>query len=331
MQKADGAANCPERRRHTGEFGQVTVLATDVQRNLTARAFFPEDGHRKAYGVHTVDLEGVCYISVGMVVHANEKVAQGAFQLSDLVADQADAEHAKPFVEGKHLDRWLPTPHKWLEWGTSRAPGLFRRPTFAELYEVPEKIISADMSAGTSRLRVVYDDARLYHNHSAWSFIPWHALHGVRNNSLKKAARYADEKPPRLDLPRREELEATSRRFAVKYLLAVMNSAVARDFLRAHRRSNIHLYPDDWKALPVPDVDSTAQAPVVALVDRILAARRADPDADITELEAELDARVARLYGLDEEALDQVLRDGSEAHRLAARALFRDIAREEKT
>ncbi|WP_367358897.1 hypothetical protein [Syntrophus sp. (in: bacteria)] len=40
-------------------------------------------------------------------------------------------------------------------------------------------------------------------------------------------------------------LEATSRRFHVKFLLAVMNSSVARDFLRANRRSNIHLYPDD--------------------------------------------------------------------------------------
>lgn len=329
FQKADGAANCPERRRHTGEFGQVTVLATDVQRNLTARAFFPEDANQKAYSVPSVTVDEICYISKGMVVHANEKVAQGAFQLSDLVADQADAEHPKPFVEGKHLDRWLPTTHKWLEWGTSRAPGLFSRPTFAELYEVPEKILI--LRVGGKDLRSCYDGSQFLCNHTVMVAVRWHSLRGVRNNSLRKAARYADEKPPRLDLPRREDLEATSRRFAVKYLLAVMNSAVARDFLRAHRRSNTDLYPDDWKALPMPDVDSTAQAPVVALVDRIMAARRADPDADITELEAELDARVARLYGLDEEALDQVLRDGSEAHRLAARALFRDLAREEQT
>ena len=103
-----------------------------------------------------------------------------------------------------------------------------------------------------NRLRVAYDDAQLLHNHSAWSFVPWHSLQGVRNKSLKKAARYRGEKPLRPDLPKREDLEATSERFAVKYQLGVMNSASAREFLRANRRSNIHLYPDDWKRLTIP-------------------------------------------------------------------------------
>jgi len=30
------------------------------------------------------------------------------------------------------------------------------------------------------------------------------------------------------------------------------------DFLRANRRSNINLYPDDWKQLPIPDVPLTS-------------------------------------------------------------------------
>jgi hypothetical protein len=135
-------------------------------------------------------------------------------------------------------------------------------------------------------------------------------LAGVRNNSLKKVARYRDEKPPRPDLPKREELEATSRRFAVKYLLAVMNSTVARDFLRANRRSNIHLYPDDWKKLPIPDVPPEQQAPIIALVDQILAAKRADPSADVSALEREIDERVYRLYGLTPEEIKIVENGG---------------------
>lgn len=127
-------------------------------------------------------------------------------------------------------------------------------------------------------------------------------LAGVRNNSLKKAARYRDEKP-RPDLPRREDLEATSRRFAVTYLLGVMNSTVARDFLRAHRRSNIHLYPDDWKQLPIPDVPAEQQAPIIALVDKILGAKRADPNADISAWERKIDELVYRLYGLTAEEI----------------------------
>jgi hypothetical protein len=125
----------------------------------------------------------------------------------------------------------------------------------------------------------------------------------VRNNSLKKAARYRGEKPPRPDLPKREELEATSRRFAVKYLLGVMNSPAARDFLRASRRSNTDLYPDDWKKLPIPDVPPAQQQSVVALVEQILTAKRANANADISVLEQQLDAEVSRLYGLTPEEM----------------------------
>jgi len=205
-------------------------------------------------------------------------------------------------VRNLGLARWLPATHKWLEWGTPRAPALFSRPTFPQLYEVKEKLISVDMAAGVDKLRVAYDEHRLYHNHSAWAFVPWHRLDGVRNNSLKKAARYSNEKP-RPDLPHREDLEKTSRRFAVKFLLAVMNSSAARDFLRANRRSNIHLYPDDWKALPIPDVTPEQQVPVVELVDKILTTKRADPAADVSAIEREIDELVCWLYGLTAEEI----------------------------
>ena len=128
-------------------------------------------------------------------------------------------------------------------------------------------------------------------------------MSGVRNNSLKKAARYRGEKPPRPDLPQREELEATSRRFAVKYLLGVMNSASAREFLRANRRSNTDLYPDDWKKLPIPDVSAAQQKPIVALVEQTLTLKRANRAADISTLETQIDAAVAALYGLTQEEI----------------------------
>ena len=303
FQKADGSRHKPERRVHGPEFGTVSLLPTSEQRKLTYRVFFPEDTDFQSVSVPTVTLDEVCYITKGMVVHADEKKAQGAFELRDLVSDTKDELHPKPFVEGKHLARWLPTTNKWLEWGTKRAPALFSRPTFPEIYEVEEKLISVDMAAGVKKLRVAYDDQRLFHNHSAWSFLPWHNLSGVRNRSIKKQTRYRDETPRRSDLPQREELEKTSRRFAVKFLLGVMNSTVAHDFLKAHRRSNIHLYPDDWKKLPIPDVTPEQQIPIIELVDTILNAKRTDPTADTTQPEAEIDRLVYELYGLTKEEI----------------------------
>jgi adenine-specific DNA-methyltransferase len=297
IQRTDGQDNVPERRLHKETFGNVTLLPSDKQSNLTYRTFFPEDREGGSYPCTSVELGDVCYISKGMVVHADERKAQGQFRMEDVVADQSDARHPKRFVEGKHLGMWLPTQHRWLEWGTKRAPHLFSRPTFPELHEVSEKIL-VQRSPGPDP-KCCYDIVQLHFTESSVGFVPWHSLAGVRNNSLKKVARYADEKP-RPDLPQREQLEAISRRFSIKYLLVVMNSSTARDFLRANRRSNIHLYPDDWKKLPIPDVPPERQQPLVVLVDRILAAKHADPAADISELEAELDRLVSALYGLTE-------------------------------
>ena len=298
FQKTDGATNVPERRVHSGGIGNFALLPSSQQSKLTERSFFPEDTEFKAPPGQTIPLKEICYISVGMVVHADEKRAQGTFGLKDLVTDQSDDIHTKPFVEGKHLDKWLPNSNLWLEWGTERAPNLFRRQTFKELYETKEKIL-VQRSPGPDP-KACFDDTNLMFDASSVGFLPWHNLAGIRNRSIKKQARYRGEKPPRPDLPRREDLEATSKKFSIKFLLGVMNSKEAHNFLRANRRSNIHLYPDDWKKLPIPDISLDEQQPVVEIADRILAAKSANPAEDTSEAEEEFDRLVYGLYGLAE-------------------------------
>ncbi len=82
-----------------------------------------------------------------------------------------------------------------------------------------------------------------------------------------------------------------------------MNSEIACNFLRANRRSNIHLYPDDWKKLPIPDVSAERQAPIVALVDQILTTKQVNPNASISNLEVELDLLVSALYVLTKDEI----------------------------
>jgi len=299
FQKTDGAHNVPERRAHKKEFGNVVNLPSDEQAKLTYRAFFPEQIEHQVLGERTVRLTDICYVSYGLRPNSDENEAKGEFVTADLVSQTESEIHCKPYVEGKHLSNWLPHEHLWIEWGTERAPARFCRPTFPELYPVSEKLI-AQRSPGPDPV-VCYDDQGLVFTPASVGFVPWHMLAGVRNNSLKKTARYRSEKPFRHDLPKREELEATSKRFEVKYLLAVMNSTVARNFLRANRRSNIHLYPDDWKKLPIPDVPLEKQKPIVALVEQILMLRRSNAQADIAELEKQIDEMVAILYCLTPE------------------------------
>ena len=140
FQKADGQRNKPERRVHYPEFGSVELLPTDEQRNLTERTFFPEDVESNVISVPTIPLQNICYISYGL--RPSSKLdAQEKFVTADVTSAIRDSMHSKPFVEGKHLDRWLPASNLWLEWGTTRAPSQFYAPTFDELYEVDEKLL----------------------------------------------------------------------------------------------------------------------------------------------------------------------------------------------
>src|SRR5262249_3842361 len=298
--RADGKDNVPLRIRHEGEFGSIISLPSLPQNEATHRLFQP-DSHERTVDhdrEQTVPLGKICYISKGAVVHANEKEHLGEFKLEDLVQDYPDKKHPKVFVEGKDLARWVIKRIRYIEWGTRRAPAHFSRPTFPEMYEVKEKLISVDMAAGAVKLKVAYDNTQVFHNHSAWSFVPWYLLKGVRNRSIAKSTKYRDETEAHLS-EYREDLEALSRQFDLKYALAVMNSSWARNYLRSRRRSNIHLYPDDWKPLPIPVADHYTQEAIASKVDEILRALK--KGHDISPLEDKLDAMVTGLYEIEEE------------------------------
>ena len=296
FQKTDGSDNKPERRVHVEKFGKVQILPTDEQQNLTHRTFFPEDTDVEEFLSTTVTLSKICYVSYGLRP-SSKKGATKKFVTADVVSEEQDDLHCKPFVEGKHLDTWLPLTHLWLEWGSERSPSQFYTQTFPEMYEIDEKII-AQRSPGSDP-KVCYDNQNLIFTPSSVGFILWHDLSGIQNKSIPKQARYYDE-THHPDLPQREELEKISRRFTLKFLLGVMNSTAACDFLRANRRSNIHIYPNDWKQLPIPDVSSEQQAPIVELVDKILAAKRKGLEKKVSRLEKKLNKKVSTLYGIED-------------------------------
>ena len=300
FEKADGADSVPLRRLHTERFGNVTELPSDIQRNLTYRAFFPETKPKEVQtSLNGIPLGKICYISFGCRPNSDEKRAKKLFKASDLVSDIQDEMHPKKYIEGKDIHRYTYGRTRWLEWGTERSPSLLARPTFKELYEVPEKIMLADVSGAMNK--AAYDNQKVFHSHTLISCVPWKSLCGICNNSLRKSAKYKyEEKSEQKEKPSREEFEEISKHFSVKYIIAVINSSVAGVFLRANRRSNIHLYPDDWKKLPIPEATPEQQRPIIALVDQILAAKQNDPNAGISHLEAQLEYHVNKLYGIIE-------------------------------
>jgi hypothetical protein len=64
------------------------------------------------------------------------------------------------------------------------------------------------------------------------------------------------------------------------------------------RGGYLRAFSDYMRQIPIPSATPSQQKEITALVDKILAAKRADPLADVTALEREIDQHVYRLYGL---------------------------------
>ena len=99
----------------------------------------------------------------------------------------------------------------------------------------------------------------------------------------------------------------------LKFLCAVLNSNLAYCFLR-HTAPTSGMGVIRWmkvyvESLPVPEASDAQQRPFVRLVDDILAAKDADPRADVTEQEKEIDRLVYTLYGLSEADIAAVEKD----------------------
>ena len=57
--------------------------------------------------------------------------------------------------------------------------------------------------------------------------------------------------------------------------------------------------------MPIPDVTPEQQAPIIALVDKILAAKRKGFERKVARLEKKLDKNVSMLYGVEDKESDE--------------------------
>jgi hypothetical protein len=208
--------------------------------------------------VESIKLGDICYISVGMVINADEKLIKGEFAKDDLISFIKTKINTKPFVEGKDLKRYRIEEIKFLEWNTDRAPHKLRRSTFPELYE-GDKILRGRVTEG------VFDNTGIVCNDGIVIFKKVCDLKGVENNSIRNSI----SKNNSLS---REELEKISEKFDLKYILAVLNSKYANKYLNNNRRHRLvnYFYPDDFRKLPIPKISTQEQQPFIEKADIML-------------------------------------------------------------
>lgn len=224
-----------------------------------------------------------CYISVGMVVNANEKDAKGAFKKEDLISDSYDTIHCRKYIEAKDIDKYRVKRVRYLEWDTERCPDKLRRPTFRELYDCPKLLINR-----LGILKVYLDmDTHFLHSDSMFCAVLWKDLNGIYNksisSSIKKFCKY-----------NRVEMEALSGEVSLHYLLGILNSSMADQLLADQRGGDYHIYPEHIRNLPIPIPQREVQNAIGEIAKQILHLR--ETNTSYSELEEQLNGLVAALY-----------------------------------
>ncbi|MBE6258145.1 MAG: restriction endonuclease subunit M [Prevotella sp.] len=197
---------------------------------------------RKEY---LIPLGNICYITKGIVGNSDEKQFKGEFEVGDLLSSQKDDIHPKLYFEGKDIGRWGLMRQRYIEYGTERSPNKWSRKGFTEMFEGSPKLVTMRSPGTFPRTMLDIDDG--YFNESAIGFKRWIDLQGINNNSVSKSYKDAEE---------RILFESLSSHYSYKTLLAIFNSSFIRYELNTNRRSNIHIYPDDWKRLALPNIDT---------------------------------------------------------------------------
>ncbi|BAQ64609.1 Eco57I restriction-modification methylase domain-containing protein [Geminocystis sp. NIES-3709] len=237
------------------------------------------------------NLGDVCFISVGMVLNADEKRVKGAFKKKDLISDTQSGIHQKQYIEAKNIDSYQINLIRFLEWNTNRVPNLIRRPTFPELYQ-NEKILINKIG----KIKATYDNNNLFCDQTIRIAVLWCNLIGVQNksidNNVKKFSNYS-----------RQQLEQFSTQINIKFILGILNSKLGNYLLDNIRGvGNIDLNPDYLKNIPIPYVPLEQQKTIINLVDEILEIKKKKPQTKTNNKE-EIDELVYKLYGLTKEEI----------------------------
>ena len=224
-----------------------------------------------------IRFDQICLVAYGARLnHKSKKLGKNHYISQSAISGN------KRFCEGKNIERYSFSQEGYLNY----TPNEHYNPMFPELFENQKLMF---INVVKDRLRFAYDDKGFYNSHTVVNCVRLDLLSGVSHISARRAFRVADSK--------------LAKKYDYKFLLGVLNSDFTNWYFLNFLSESLHFYPNDAKELPIPDVAPEQQIPIIELVDQILDAKRANSDADTSNLENEIDTLVYELYNLTEDEI----------------------------
>ena len=89
--------------------------------------------------------------------------------------------------------------------------------------------------------------------------------------------------------------------YDLKFILAILNSKLINKWFKMNFTAGLHIKINQLENIPIPK--KVNQKPFIKLVNQILEKKKDNQEADVGELEREIDGMVYELYGLGEEEI----------------------------
>ncbi len=186
-----------------------------------------------------------CYVVIGAVPHNSETGASK----DRLIKNEKENERCHKYIEGKNVNRYL------IEWDNKYLdyqPDEMHRPKFPELFE-NEKLLVRNIST-TEGLMAAYDYEEYYVNDTMSVVIPWWKLKDVKQRGVEGTF----------------EQVKLSEETSVKYILALINSRLLNFYFKLILSSNLHVYPEAIRNLPIKIANAGVQTAFIEAVNTIV-------------------------------------------------------------
>ncbi|MCB0517250.1 MAG: hypothetical protein KDD49_14395, partial [Bacteroidetes bacterium] len=87
------------------------------------------------------------------------------------------------------------------------------------------------------------------------------------------------------------------------FVQGILNSKLIKFYVNELLYDGTHFYPNHMKSLPIKNISSSGQKPIVKIVENIHTKLSNEANPDISKLEKQIDELVYKLYDLTEEEI----------------------------